>query len=80
MGLWLAFASVLILPFDVANSRGSGEHFRCATHTAVAHSCSVSGGGLRVDVMWYIAYVTLAILVTFLIPFAFFYYESDTAE
>jgi hypothetical protein len=42
--------------------------------------CSVSGGGLRVDVMWYIAYVTLAILVTFLIPFAFFYYESDTAE
>eukprot|EP01006_Ploeotia_vitrea_P022926 TRINITY_DN55354_c0_g1_i2.p1 TRINITY_DN55354_c0_g1~~TRINITY_DN55354_c0_g1_i2.p1 ORF type:complete len:395 (-),score=166.08 TRINITY_DN55354_c0_g1_i2:455-1639(-) len=57
-GLWLAFASVLVLPYDVSNSRGEG-------------------GGLRVDILWQIIYMLVAIMVTVLIPFAFFFYESD---
>lgn len=59
LALWLTFASILILPYDVANSRGDG-------------------GGLRVDVLWQIVYITGGVLLTVLIPFAFFYYESDT--
>jgi len=58
-GLWLAFASVLVLPYDVANSRGSG-------------------GGLHVEVLWEIIYITLAILIFVIIPFAYFFYENDT--
>lgn len=58
MGLWLAAASMLAMPYDVANSRGSG-------------------GGLRIDVLWQIIYVTLAILVVILIPFTFFFYEAE---
>jgi LMBR1 domain-containing protein 1 len=61
LGLWLAFASLLILPYDVANSKGDG-------------------GGVRVDVLWLIVYITMAILIAFLIPFAYFYYESDMDE
>lgn len=61
MGLWIAFASLLILPYDVANSKGGG-------------------GGVRVDLLWQIIYITLAVFITFLIPFAFFYYESDMDE
>jgi len=59
LGLWLAFASVLVLPYDVANSRGSG-------------------GGLHVEVLWEIIYITLAILIFVIIPFAYFFYENDT--
>lgn len=60
-GLWIAFCSVLVLPYDVANSRGSG-------------------GGIRVDILWYILYISLACLVAVLIPFAYFYYESEIDE
>eukprot|EP00462_Mataza_sp_D1_P000606 CAMPEP_0175091244 /NCGR_PEP_ID=MMETSP0086_2-20121207/1795_1 /TAXON_ID=136419 /ORGANISM="Unknown Unknown, Strain D1" /LENGTH=531 /DNA_ID=CAMNT_0016363965 /DNA_START=38 /DNA_END=1633 /DNA_ORIENTATION=- len=58
LGLWLAFASVLIIPYDVANSRGQG-------------------GGLDVSLLWMILYITLAIICFGLIPYAFFFYESD---
>jgi len=57
-GLWLAFASVLLLPYDVANSNGVG-------------------GGVDVGLLWQIVYVTLAIMVFLIIPFAYFFYESD---
>jgi len=60
-GLWLAFASVLVLPYDVANSSGGG-------------------GGIRVDVIWQIVYIVLAVLIAFIIPFAFFFYENDQDE
>jgi len=61
IGLWIAFASVLVLPYDVANSRGSG-------------------GGIRVDILWQIIYISLALLICFVIPFAYFFYESDVDE
>lgn len=57
-GLWLAFASVLIMPYDVAASKSS------------------DGGGIRVDILWQIAYITMAVMVVVVIPFAFFYYEA----
>lgn len=57
-GLWLAFASILILPYDVANAK-------------------TAGGGVQVNILWQIVYITLAVLVGAIIPFAFFYYEND---
>jgi len=57
-GMWIAFASVLILPYDVANSQGGF-------------------GGIRVDIMWETCYMLLAIFLSAIIPFAFFFYESD---
>lgn len=61
-GLWLAFASLLVLPYDVAASKSSG------------------GGGIRVDVLWQIVYIVLAVMLAFIIPYAFFYYENDQDE
>lgn len=58
LGLWLTFASVLIMPYDVANTKGNG-------------------GGVRVDILWQILYITLAVLAFGLIPFAVFFYESN---
>src|SRR5687767_8645331 len=40
-------------------------------------SVASSGGGIRVDVLWQILYVTLAVMVFIIIPFAYFFYESD---
>jgi len=60
LGLWLSFASVLVLPFDIAN-----------------RSTAVDNGGIAVDTLWQTVYWTLAVLVCAVIPFAFFYYESD---
>jgi len=59
-GLFLAFASVLIMPYDIANTRGAG-------------------GGIRVDILWQIVHVLLALMLFFVIPFAYFYYENDLA-
>jgi len=67
-GLWLAFASVLVLPYDVANSRA------CQDGTNLSSSCS---GGISMDLLWTIIYATMAILLAVIIPFAFFFYESD---
>jgi LMBR1 domain-containing protein 1 len=58
VGLWLSFASVLVLPYDVANSRGEG-------------------GGLQIDILWQILYISFAVLLSLVIPFAFFFYEND---
>jgi LMBR1 domain-containing protein 1 len=60
-GLWLAFASILILPYDVANSKSSS-------------------GGVSVNILWQVAYITLAVMVGAIIPFAFFFYENDVDE
>jgi hypothetical protein len=36
-----------------------------------------AGGGLRVDILWQILYISIACLNFGLIPFAVFFYESD---
>lgn len=58
-GMWLALASMLIMPYDVANTAVDG------------------GGGLSVNVLWEVTYISIAIMLGFMIPFAFFYYDSD---
>jgi LMBR1 domain-containing protein 1 len=58
LGLWLSFSSILILPYDISNSRGSG-------------------GGVRVDILWQVIYMSMAVFLSTILPFAFFFYESD---
>eukprot|EP00744_Colponema_vietnamica_P002374 GILI01003739.1.p1 GENE.GILI01003739.1~~GILI01003739.1.p1 ORF type:complete len:498 (-),score=132.07 GILI01003739.1:274-1767(-) len=60
-GLTLAWAQVLVLPLDVANSRGLG-------------------GGLRVDILWQVIYIAIAIMIVALIPFSIYYYEGDEED
>lgn len=55
-GLWLATASILVLPFDIANVRTD----------------------LRIDILWQGIYIVVALFVFGLIPYAYFFYESDT--
>ena len=38
------------------------------------------GAGFRVDILWQIIYMIVAIYVFFLVPFALFYYESDEED
>lgn len=63
-GIWLAFGTVLILPYDVASSS----------------SKDTDSGGIRVDVLWQIAYICMACMVVFIIPFAFYFYEAGDDE
>jgi hypothetical protein len=35
------------------------------------------GGGLNVTIVWYIIYLATALFLSVIIPFAFFFYESD---
>jgi LMBR1 domain-containing protein 1 len=56
-GLFMAAATVLAMPFDVANSQGNG--------------------GLNTTYLWYIIFIIDAVYLLFILPFAFFYYESD---
>jgi len=56
--LFLTFGQLLIMPFDVANTR--------------------TDGGLHIDVIWDITYIAVAVMLGFVLPFAFFYYENDT--
>lgn len=57
-GLYLATATVMVMPFDVSNSRGQG-------------------GGLRIDILWQIIFILDAVMLGFILPYVFFYYESD---
>jgi LMBR1 domain-containing protein 1 len=58
LGMTLSWAQVLVLPLDVANSRGLGA-------------------GLNMQTFWWIIYIAILVMVTILIPFAIFMYESD---
>jgi len=60
-GLCLSFGSVLVMPYDIANSRGAG-------------------GGLRVDLLWQMIHILLALMIFFIIPYAYFFYENDMSE
>jgi hypothetical protein len=39
-----------------------------------------SGRSLRVDILWQIAFMLIAAFVVFIIPYTFFFYESDVDE
>ena len=61
-GLWLAFMSLLILPYDVASTSSGGSSV------------------VAVSTLWEIAYVALAVMLAAIIPYAFFYYESEVDD
>eukprot|EP01017_Pseudomicrothorax_dubius_P025556 TRINITY_DN2772_c0_g2_i5.p1 TRINITY_DN2772_c0_g2~~TRINITY_DN2772_c0_g2_i5.p1 ORF type:complete len:399 (-),score=102.13 TRINITY_DN2772_c0_g2_i5:421-1617(-) len=58
-GLTLSWAQVLLLPLDVAASRGQTQAIE------------------DMQVFWYVVYGAVAVMITVLLPFAIFYYESD---
>ena len=35
------------------------------------------GGGIRMDIFWFIVYITTAVFLLIIIPFLIFYYEAD---
>lgn len=38
------------------------------------------GGGLRLDVLWQIIFIVMAVMIGFVVPYTFFYYESQIDE
>lgn len=58
-GIWLAMTTVMLLPYDIADARGTA-----------------GGNGMRIDVLWEIICIVLAVFVAILIPFAYFYYDA----
>lgn len=58
MSLWLAAASVLVVPFDIATVNGT----------------------FRTDILWEIIYIAVGVFVFGLIPYAYFFYESDVND
>lgn len=62
LGLFLAFSAVLVLPFDVANARNFDNN---------------ALDQISVGVLWQIVFIIQAIFVVLVIPFAFWFYESD---
>ena len=61
-GLWLAFITLLILPYDVSATKMGGD------------------SGVDISTLWEIAYIVLAVMIGAIIPYAFFYYESEVDD
>ena len=62
-GIWLAFMSLLILPYDVAATSSGGD-----------------SGGLAISTLWEIDFAVIAVMLSAIIPYAFFYYESEVDD
>ncbi|GAB2265720.1 hypothetical protein Dimus_000758 [Dionaea muscipula] len=67
LGLSIAVISILMLPADVANRQA-------CRHAIYNGACNLT---LPMKDLWLAVYITDAILVFFIIPFAMFYYEGD---
>ncbi|GBF96088.1 hypothetical protein Rsub_08964 [Raphidocelis subcapitata] len=68
LGLWLAMATVLMFPLDVAN--------RAACSFGVAESACVFTLPMRQ--LWFAAFITNLVMTFFLIPFTMFFWEADS--
>lgn len=68
LGLWLAMATVLLFPLDVAN--------RSACSFGVAYSACVFTLPMRQ--LWFALFITNLVLTFFLIPFTMFFWEADS--
>ncbi|KIZ02019.1 hypothetical protein MNEG_5943 [Monoraphidium neglectum] len=68
LGLWLAMATVLLFPLDVAN--------RAACSFGVAESACVFTLPMRE--LWFAIFITNLVMVFFLIPFTMFFWEADS--
>lgn len=67
LGLSIAAISILMLPADVANRHA-------CRHAIYNGACNLT---LPMKTLWFVVYITDAVLVFFVIPFAMFYYEGD---
>ncbi|KAJ0987325.1 hypothetical protein J5N97_005681 [Dioscorea zingiberensis] len=67
LGLSIAAISILMLPADVANRQA-------CRHAIYNGACSLT---LPMKTLWLVVYITDAVLVFLVIPFAMFYYEGD---
>ena len=67
-GLWLAMATVLLFPLDVANRSA------CAFNV-VESACTLT---LPMKQLWYAVFITAIIMEFFIIPLTLFYYEGDS--
>lgn len=67
-GLWLAMATVLLFPLDVAN--------RSACSFGVAESACVFTLPMRQ--LWFAVFITNLVLTYLFIPFVMFFWEADS--
>lgn len=67
-GLWLAMATVLLFPLDVANRAACAAN---VTETA----CKFA---LPMQQMWQAVFITNLVMTFFFIPFTLFFYEGDS--
>jgi LMBR1 domain-containing protein 1 len=67
-GLWLAMATVLLFPLDVANRAA------CAA-SVVESACRLA---LPMDHMWQAVFISNLVMTCFFIPFTLFFYEGDS--
>eukprot|EP00753_Platysulcus_tardus_P002568 PLAT11677.1.p1 GENE.PLAT11677.1~~PLAT11677.1.p1 ORF type:complete len:560 (+),score=308.21 PLAT11677.1:87-1682(+) len=73
-GLLFVEACVLLLPLDVANKSGS---IACNAWQADGIYSVAFCGGLNMTLLWQIVYMSIAVFIVVLIPFAILYYEAD---
>ena len=68
LGLWLAMATVLLFPLDVAN--------RAACAFGIAESACVFTLPMRQ--LWFGAFIANLVLTFFVVPFVLFFWEADS--
>mmetsp|Transcript_9110 Transcript_9110/g.13586 ORF Transcript_9110/g.13586 Transcript_9110/m.13586 type:complete len:285 (+) Transcript_9110:42-896(+) len=76
-GFQLSAVSVLMLPLDVANDGGNPA---CDSQSMLTLSSTLYCGGINMYYLWESMFVMIYFTVIVLIPFATFYYESDSID
>lgn len=70
-GLFLAEATVLLLPLDVANN---------STAIGCEEGWNPVCGNINMGLLWLLVFLSIVIFLVVLLPFAIFYYEADDDE
>ena len=68
LGISLAIWTVLLFPLDVANRKTCSSEFPTSYCTFT----------IPTTLLWYICYIANAVMAFIVIPFAMYYYESDS--
>ncbi|KAI9916688.1 hypothetical protein PsorP6_017040 [Peronosclerospora sorghi] len=70
-GLFLAEATVLLLPLDVANN---------STAMGCTDGSNPVCGNINMDLLWIIVFLSIVMFLVLLLPFAICFYEADDGE